>query len=73
MTGLARVLYWVDLNVVDGIVDGAAQKSGAVGAILRRFQTGQTQHYAALMLMATVMLTLILAITAGAVAGGGKI
>ena len=73
VTGLARVLYWVDLNVVDGIVDGAAQKSGAVGAILRRFQTGQTQHYAALMLMATVMLTLILAITAGAVAGGGKI
>ena len=73
VTGLARVLYWVDLNVVDGIVDGAAQKSGAVGAILRRFQTGQTQHYVALMLMATVMLTLILAITAGAVAGGGKI
>ena len=73
MTGLARVLYWVDLNVVDGIVDGAAQKSGAVGAILRRFQTGQTQQYAAVMLIATVMLALILAFSAGAVAGGGKI
>ena len=73
VTGLARVLYWVDLNVVDGIVDGAAQKSGAVGAILRRFQTGQTQQYAAVMLIATVMLALILAFSAGAVAGGGKI
>ena len=55
------------------IVDGAAQKSGAVGAILRRFQTGQTQQYAAVMLIATVMLALILAFSAGAVAGGGKI
>jgi len=73
LTGLARILYWVDIRIVDGIVDGAARGTGGAGSVLRRLQTGQMQHYAAVMLMATVALALILAYTAGAVAGGGKL
>ena len=72
ITGVARILYWADLNVVDGIVNGAARGTGAAGSALRRLQTGQMQHYAAVMLVATVALALILAVTAGAVAAGGK-
>ena len=69
---MARVLYWADINIVDGIVDGAARGTGVAGSMLRKLQTGQTQHYAAVMLVATVALALVLAFTAGAVAGGGK-
>ena len=72
VTGFARILYWADLNVVDGIVDGAAKGTGAAAAALRKLQTGQTQHYAAVMLLATVALALVLVFTSGAVAGGGK-
>jgi NADH-quinone oxidoreductase subunit L len=73
VTGFARILYWFDLNIIDGIVDGAARGTGIAGNLLRRLQTGQMQHYAAVMFVATVALALILALTAGAVAGGGKL
>jgi NADH-quinone oxidoreductase subunit L len=73
VTGFARILYWFDLNIIDGIVDGAARGTGIAGSMLRRLQTGQMQHYAAVMFVATVALALILALTAGAVAGGGKL
>jgi NADH-quinone oxidoreductase subunit L len=72
--GAAKILAWVDINVVDGIVDGSARAAESAGIMLRRLQTGQVQHYATVMFVAMVVLIAILwnGGPVGAVKGGLK-
>ncbi|MFQ5534417.1 MAG: Na(+)/H(+) antiporter subunit D, partial [Sphingomonadales bacterium] len=46
----ARGSLLVDLNVVDGVVNGVARTALAWGAAMRRLQTGIVTHYAAAMI-----------------------
>jgi len=46
----------VDVGIVDGIVNGLANLSGALGVVLRFFQTGYVRNYALLMMAGGVAL-----------------
>lgn len=59
MDGLAKVLYWVDIYVVDGIVNGVALLTRSSGKGLRRIHTGQLQTYALVFFFAVVVIYLI--------------
>jgi NADH-quinone oxidoreductase subunit L len=53
---LARGLWRaVDVFVVDGIVNGVGRSAVALGAVIRTFQTGDLQRYAALMALAAAV------------------
>jgi NADH-quinone oxidoreductase subunit L len=58
---LERIAYflwkWVDQGVVDGAVNGTAAVVDVNGEIARLTQTGQVRHYAFLMLLGTIVLT----------------
>jgi len=80
--GLGKILYWIDINIVDGVfVDGAADITGRLGAFLRFAQTGQLQHYALVFFAATVVIALALvfagpggaAILSGGMLGGVRL
>ena len=45
--GVARILDWGDKNIVDRIANMIGWLGGNVGSMLRQFQTGQIQQYAA--------------------------
>ena len=46
--GVARLFWWFDWSVIIGLgVNGSARLTTAAGSIVRRAQTGQVQHYAA--------------------------
>lgn len=70
----SKFLAWFDIHVVDGIVDGAARATEKAGIMMRRWQTGQVQHYATVMFLAMIVLVIFLWGTgpAGAVKGGLK-
>ncbi|MDT3697898.1 MAG: NADH-quinone oxidoreductase subunit L [Thermincola sp.] len=61
--GLGRVLWWVDIKIVDGIVDGIGKLAQVMGSLLRRVQTGKLQHYALVLFAGVVILVLILGLT----------
>jgi NADH-quinone oxidoreductase subunit L len=42
---LADLLWWFDMRVIDGAVNGAGWLSQRVGGALRRIQTGRVQNY----------------------------
>ncbi len=65
MDGLAKVLYWVDIYVVDGIVNGVALITRGSSRALRRTGTGQLQTYALVFFFAVVVIYLIFAIGEG--------
>lgn len=44
--GSARVLYWIDLKIVNGAVNGLAYLTGWAGRTLRYTEDGQVQTYA---------------------------
>lgn len=58
--GLGRFLWWVDLVIVDGIVDGVGKLATGLGSILRRVQTGKLQHYALILFAGVVILVIIM-------------
>ncbi|NLK50862.1 MAG: NADH-quinone oxidoreductase subunit L [Syntrophomonadaceae bacterium] len=58
--GAGRVAYWIDLHVVDGVVNGLAKGTRQSGTILRYLQTGQTQHYGMVLVAAVVVIILLL-------------
>ncbi|EGO65979.1 NADH-quinone oxidoreductase subunit L [Acetonema longum] len=60
VTGIGKILYWVDLYIVDGVVNNLAAAAGVTGNILRRAQTGQVQHYALVYFAAAVGLVLLM-------------
>lgn len=55
----ARVLYWVDIKIVDGIVNGLGAGARWSGFFLRLIETGQTQHYAMAMIVGVVLIALM--------------
>ncbi|MBM7867078.1 NADH-quinone oxidoreductase subunit L [Heliobacterium gestii] len=74
--GTGRVLYWVDIHIVDGFIDGLADSTGWAGRTLRRVQTGQVQHYAMIFFFTVVLVAVIMGLmgnhSAMALIGGGK-
>jgi len=63
--GFAKVLYWIDINVVDGIINGLALVTRGSGRGLRRMNTGQMQTYALVFFCAVVVIYLVFAIGEG--------
>jgi NADH-quinone oxidoreductase subunit L len=49
----------VDRNVIDGAVNEIGQATGAVGAVLKRVQSGKVQQYAAVLFAVVAILTLV--------------
>lgn len=43
--GVGKLLYWMDLYLIDGLINVLARCSTALGNWLTRAQTGQTQQY----------------------------
>ena len=54
--GIARVLYWIDIHIVDGIVNALGGLVRAVGEILSPLQNGQAQRYAGVFLCGVIIL-----------------
>ncbi|NLC06683.1 MAG: NADH-quinone oxidoreductase subunit L [Syntrophomonadaceae bacterium] len=72
--GAGRVAYWVDLYVVDGVVNGLANGTKWGGYLVRYLQTGQTQHYGMVLIAAVVVIVILLGLidpSMGIFAGGG--
>ena len=42
---VARILYWIDLNIIDGAINMLAKLTGAVGGTLNRAHCGSVQAY----------------------------
>ncbi|MHB1406329.1 MAG: NADH-quinone oxidoreductase subunit L, partial [Desulfitobacteriaceae bacterium] len=68
MDGFAKVLYWIDLYIVDGIINGLALFTRGSARILRRTQTGQLQTYALVFFFAVVVIYLVFALGEGQLA-----
>ncbi|MGI5911587.1 MAG: NADH-quinone oxidoreductase subunit L [Syntrophomonadaceae bacterium] len=62
--GTAKVLFWFDLYVVNGIVNGIAALTGMAGQVLRYTENGQVQTYAMYM-FAGIIVIIGLVMTAG--------
>lgn len=80
LDGLGKVLYWFDIHVIDGIVDGVAAIARFLGGSMRKAETGKLQNYGLVMFLAVVVIAIILYLagdntssTAAAfLLGGGK-
>lgn len=72
--GLGRMLNWLELNFVEGIVQGAANLPVQLGNLVRQTQTGKLQRYGLIMfgamLILVVWLVLLSPLLKGAVSGG---
>lgn len=55
--GMGKVCYWIDLHVVDFLVNTSAKMVGWFGHGLCVFQTGQAQSYAAVFICGVIVLT----------------
>ncbi|SPF54937.1 NADH:quinone oxidoreductase, subunit L [Candidatus Desulfosporosinus infrequens] len=65
MGGLANVLYWFDIYVVDGIINGIAFITRGSANGLRRTSTGQLQTYAMVFFFAVVIIFMVFAFGEG--------
>lgn len=63
--GFGKVLYWFDIHVVDGIVNGIAFVTRSGGKTLRRTTTGQLQTYAMVFFIAIVIIFMVFAFGEG--------
>jgi NADH-quinone oxidoreductase subunit L len=52
----SRLWSWVDVGVIDAVVNGTANTVAASSQVWRRAQTGNVQHYALMMLFGAMML-----------------
>lgn len=68
MDGMAKVLYWFDIYIVDGIVNGLALITRGSGKVLRRINTGQLQTYAMVFFFAVVVIFMVFAFGEGQLA-----
>ena len=66
--GTGKVLYWIDIHIVDGLVNGLACITAWLGQRLRLFQTGQVQQYALVFFASLVLMLLISGIFGAAIA-----
>lgn len=62
---VAKVLYWFDLYIVDGIINGIALVVRGSARGLRRTTTGQLQTYALVFFFAVVVIYLVFAMGEG--------
>jgi len=65
MDGMAKVLYWFDIYIVDGVVNGLALMTRGSGKVLRRTNTGQLQTYAMVFFIAVVAIFMVFAFGEG--------
>ncbi|MHB1651037.1 MAG: NADH-quinone oxidoreductase subunit L [Desulfitobacteriaceae bacterium] len=65
MDGFAKVLYWFDIYIVDGIINGFGLITRGSGRALRRVHTGQLQTYALVFFFAVVVIYLVYTIGEG--------
>jgi NADH-quinone oxidoreductase subunit L len=56
----ARGAAWFDRTVIDGAVHGIANTAGFTGGILRYFQSGNVQRYAAFLFTGVVILAVVM-------------
>ncbi|GAW29674.1 MULTISPECIES: NADH-quinone oxidoreductase subunit L [unclassified Carboxydocella] len=59
--GLGKLLYWFDIYVIDGIVNGLGFFTRELGGGLRYAQTGRLQNYALVLFLAIVIIAIYLA------------
>ena len=71
--GCGKVFYWIDLYIVDGLVNMLALFVRFLSGVLSFFETGQTQFYATVVLVGAALLALWGVYCAGGVlfVGGG--
>jgi len=62
--GTAKILFWFDIYIVNGIVNGIAALTGLAGYVLRYTENGQVQTYAIYM-FAGIIIVIGLVMTAG--------
>ncbi|AFV03310.1 MULTISPECIES: NADH-quinone oxidoreductase subunit L [Dehalobacter] len=58
--GFGRILWWVDVVIVDGIVNGLARLTRDSGDAARKVNTGNLQHYAMVFFVGVIVLIMIL-------------
>jgi NADH:ubiquinone oxidoreductase subunit 5 (subunit L)/multisubunit Na+/H+ antiporter MnhA subunit len=63
--GVARVVDWFDVNIIDGAVNGISWVAVHTGARLRKIQTGRVQTYAGVILLALTVLLLLIYLFGG--------
>ena len=71
--GSAKLLYYFDIYVVDGLVNGLAGTARISGKGLRYLQTGRLQTYALVFFLAILVITVVLAFgppTSAGITGG---
>jgi len=61
MGGVSRALYWFDIYIVDGIINGIALITRGSGKTLRLTSTGQVQTYAMVFFFAIVVIFMVFA------------
>ncbi|NLB88692.1 MAG: NADH-quinone oxidoreductase subunit L [Syntrophomonadaceae bacterium] len=54
--GTAKVLFWIDIYVVNGFVNGLAALAGNAGRLLRYTENGQTQTYVVYMFAGVIVI-----------------
>jgi len=54
--GTGKLLFWIDIYVVNGLVNGVAALTGKGGRVLSYTETGQVQTYAGYMLAGAITL-----------------
>ena len=54
--GIGKILYWVDIYIVDGIVNGMAYFVSFCSYLFTRLQNGQVQRYAAVFFCGVILL-----------------
>ena len=54
--GVAKVFYWIDIYIVDGIINGLANLVGGLSNTLSKAENGQAQHYAGFFVCGVVIL-----------------
>jgi NADH-quinone oxidoreductase subunit L len=59
---MSRDLLWkfVDVIVIDGVINGSARSVAAMANTLRKIQSGVAQNYAVLMMAGIVLLVAIM-------------
>jgi len=62
---LSKVLNLFDIDIVDGIVNATSKVSLGSGDAMRRSQTGVVAHYAAIIVLGTVILGFIVGLAGG--------
>ena len=54
--GVGKILYWIDIYIVDGIVNSLAYFVGFCSKLFTRAQTGQAQQYVAVFFCGVILL-----------------